>query len=571
MSYVVRRKVGSKIYLEERESYRQNGKVKARFLRYLGPEGDTLRKPIKPRHIFDQINPSFSSREGDVSLLWKLAKDLQIPQTIDRLCPHKSAPDRPSPGVLLTVWAINRVLYPESATQLEKWVPTTDISRLTGIPPDAFTKDTFLASLDKICGEDPDAGVIVDRSDQLDAEIYRLWREANPLPKGEREILAYDLTSVLFFGVTCPLSEFGYNALGISDQLQVNLALLVSQYDEIPVAHAVYEGSRHGAATVKNILARLLRTHHEHGTLIWDRGMVSADHVRAVEDMGWKLICGLPKTTTAVIEVLNKTEVPWEPETLVRITKTTKIYAVLAEAKIYGKDRRLVVYQNMARAQKERDGRNEALAKIAERFEALESKWQKWTEARIHHTVKEVVGRWGRYMKVHVSRNQNRRRVIWKYRRQSLREAERTDGKWILLVTDPTVSAAEAVELYLEKDFIEKGFRTMKTEEEMEPVRHRLERRVRAYEFVQVLALRLRAALRWRMREVAKTKGMNAWEATDDLLQALGRVERVEVSLGKQQRIWHLNLLKGTRDILEDIGYGELFGEKVSSILECSV
>lgn len=567
----MRRKVGGKIYLEERESYRQNGKVKVRFLRYLGPEGDALRKPIKPHHIFDQINPSVSSREGDVALLWALAKDLQIPQTIDRFCPHKSAQDKPSPGTLLTVWAINRVLYPESATQLEKWVPTTDIPRLTRMPSDAFTKDTFLASLDKICDVDFDTGIIEDRSNQLNVEFYRLWREANPLPKGEREVLAYDLTSVLFFGVTCPLSEFGYNAIGISDQLQVNLALLVSRYDQIPVAHAVYEGSRHGVATVKNILARLSQTGPERGTLIWDRGMVSADHVRAVEEMGWNLICGLPKTTTAVIEALNKVEVPWGPEALVRITKTTRIYAVLTEAKIYGKNRRLVVYRNMARAQKERDTRNEALATIATRLAELENTWQKWTEARIHRKVKEVVGRWGRYIKVRVSRRQNGQRVTWKYKQQSLREAERMDGKWVLLVTNPAVSAAEAVELYLEKDFIEKGFRTMKTEEEMEPVRHRLEKRVRAYEFVQVLALRLRAALRWRMREVAKRMDMNTWEATDDLLRVLGRVERVEVSLGKQQRIWHLNLLKETKETLKNIGYDWLFEDEISSTLERNV
>ncbi|EQD56833.1 transposase, partial [mine drainage metagenome] len=150
-------------------------------------------------------------------------KNLQIQQTIDRFCPYKSAPGRPSPGILLTTWAINRVINPESATKLETWVATTDIPRLSGVPPDAFTKDAFLSVLDKICGEDPDTNITVDRSNQLDAELYRLWRETNPLPKGEREILAYDLTSVLFFGVTCPLAELGYNPNGIDDMLQVNL------------------------------------------------------------------------------------------------------------------------------------------------------------------------------------------------------------------------------------------------------------------------------------------------------------------------------------------------------------
>ncbi|MGB6443469.1 MAG: hypothetical protein WBF81_09280, partial [Thermoplasmata archaeon] len=55
----------------------------------------------------------------------------------------------------------------------------------------------------------------------------------------------------------------------------------------------------------------------------------------------------------------------------------------------------------------------------------------------------------------------------------------------------------------------------------------------------------------------------NSWEVAEDLLKALGRVERVEVALGKQRRVWHLNLLKGTKEDLKKIGYGGLFREEV--------
>ena len=55
--------------------------------------------------------------------------------------------------------------------------------------------------------------------------------------------------------------------------------------------------------------------------------------------------------------------------------------------------------------------------------------------------------------------------------------------------------------MYLEKDFVEKVFRTIKTQEEIVPVRHRLERMVRAYVFVMVTAYRLIAALVYFLRE----------------------------------------------------------------------
>ncbi len=51
------------------------------------------------------------------------------------------------------------------------------------------------------------------------------------------------------------------------------------------------------------------------------------------------------------------------------------------------------------------------------------------------------------------------------------------------------------------------------------------------------------------------------WEVSEELLKELGRVERVEVALGKQARVWYLNLLKSTKEKLNAIGYGKLFLE----------
>ncbi|MGI0070579.1 MAG: hypothetical protein ACRECT_00640 [Thermoplasmata archaeon] len=96
-------------------------------------------------------------------------------------------------------------------------------------------------------------------------------------------------------------------------------------------------------------------------------------------------------------------------------------------------------------------------------------------------------------------------------------------------------------------------------------MRHRLERRVRAYLFVLTLAYRLWAALQWYVETHEVEGDGNSWEVAEDLLKALGRVERVEVALGKQRRVWHLNLLKGTKDDLKKIGYGGLFREEPSS------
>ena len=87
------------------------------------------------------------------------------------------------------------------------------------------------------------------------------------------------------------------------------------------------------------------------------------------------------------------------------------------------------------------------------------------------------------------------------------------DGKFLLYATDDSFSALEIVRMYLEKDFIEKIFRTIKTNEEIMPVRHRLESRVRAYIFVCILAYRLMTALRW-MINSSKSKDVTLSSST---------------------------------------------------------
>jgi transposase len=112
----------------------------------------------------------------------------------------------------------------------------------------------------------------------------------------------------------------------------------------------------------------------------------------------------------------------------------------------------------------------------------------------------------------------------------------------------------------MEKDFIEKVFRVLKTQEEVEPVRHRLDHRVKAYLFVCMLTYRLLSALPWKLKEASGKE--DSWGSADTLLQALGRVERVEVTFGNEIKTLYLNVTKAITDSLKDIGMNDLLEEE---------
>ena len=99
MSKAIRkRRVGNAVYLEEYRSHRVEGKV------------------VESSRIIDRVSKTGSRRSGEVGLLWSIAQDLEIPDIIDGMA---SAGSSISPGKVITAWAINRVIDPESATQLE--------------------------------------------------------------------------------------------------------------------------------------------------------------------------------------------------------------------------------------------------------------------------------------------------------------------------------------------------------------------------------------------------------------------------------------------------------------------
>jgi hypothetical protein len=552
-------KRGDRVYLSEYKSVREGEKVKSVFVRYLGPEDEIERGRRPKKRVMDRIQLSRSYKAGDITLLWEIARDLDLQGIIDGICCQVQHIPGPSPGKFLTAWAINRVVDPESCTQLERWVPTTDLPTLIGVEPGSFTKDAFLTSLDFVCYHDDTTHRIVDHTATIDDTLYQRWRHDHPLPSGDRETVAYDLTSVLYFGVTCPLAELGQKAR-TTGRRQVNLALLVSRHDRYPIAHFVYNGSRNSSSTVKNLIARLSDISIQAGTIVWDRGNVSKDHVAEVEGTGWKLICGIPKASNEARGIVDGTDVPIDIDTFVHKGRTGHIYATRTEGRLFGRERSLVVYVNQERRTGRTSTQHDALMQIGKELDKLSEEGEEWSEARLHGEIDRIVGDWGGCVHTRVRRKGEGPRIEWRYKRREISNRERSYGKYLLLSSDDSLPASEVARAYFEKDFVEKVFRILKTGEDIEPVRHRLEPRVRAYMFVCVLAYRLLSALRSRI--VASFGDERAWERTFDLLRDLSRVERTELEFGNEVKTMYLNVPKPAEDVLKKIGMKDLLKEE---------
>ncbi|RLG29295.1 hypothetical protein DRO03_07585 [Methanosarcinales archaeon] len=68
-----------------------------------------------------------------------------------------------------------------------------------------LTRNSFLTAMDFVCYDDEDIRQIRDFTQAIDDTFHRQWRKMHPLKPGEAETVAYNLTSVLFFGISCSL------------------------------------------------------------------------------------------------------------------------------------------------------------------------------------------------------------------------------------------------------------------------------------------------------------------------------------------------------------------------------
>ena len=120
-----------------------------------------------------------------------------------------------------------------------QWIQTTSLPSIVGFSSKNLRKDDFYAALDAVAYFDKNLGKICENISRVEEMLYSHWRESHPLPLGEEEEIAYDLTALPFFGDTCPLAANGYNASHSQDK-QIKMGVLISKFDKLPISHNIY-------------------------------------------------------------------------------------------------------------------------------------------------------------------------------------------------------------------------------------------------------------------------------------------------------------------------------------------
>lgn len=227
LAFIRKIKTKSGTYLAEVESYRDNGKVKQRVLRYIGKDVDG--KVV--RHIpSNQIGVTEVRRHADIAVLHHLAEELEL---IDVLGPRAAE-------ILLFVYT--QILERKSIRKLEEWLSPTDLLKILKI--DAIgTKDLYYVLK------------LVDQIDfnALQQNLNSKWEAL----ESNTEAVVLDITDTYFNG-----SRIDWKSRRGKDGVHVKLiqvALGVSFQYGLPLSHRIYEGNISNKHILQDMLTELIK------------------------------------------------------------------------------------------------------------------------------------------------------------------------------------------------------------------------------------------------------------------------------------------------------------------------
>ena len=327
------------------------------------------------------------------------------------------------------------------------------------------------------------------------------WRD---LFDAKYEVLLYDLTSTYFESDPpadpSDLRRFGYSRDKRGDCVQVVIALIVTP-EGFPLAYEVLAGNTTDKTTLKDFLAKI-ENQYGKAQRIWvmDRGIPTEETLLQMResDPPVSYLVGTPKGKLTVLEAALAGR-DWQ-----QARPSVRVKLLPQEGETY------VLAQSQDRIAKERAMRRRQLRAYLDQLAALKARKRPLHRDAMHQALgaaRKDAGRDARHVRVHVHLHgkgkAQRATLSWSLDRQSLREAWRREGRYLLRTNLSETDPAKLWEFYLQLTEVEQAFKELKGDLALRPIHHQLERRIHAHIFISFLAYCLQVTLKARLKRTA--------------------------------------------------------------------
>ena len=452
-----------------RESYREGGKVKNRTLANLSgwPEHKVeklqrVRKglPVAAPDLAEAFEITRSLPHGHVAAVLGSARRLGIEELID--------PARSRRRDLVVAMLVAQVIDPGSklafARGLRAETATSSLGQLLGVA--SCDEDDLYAAMDWVLA----------RKDDIENTLA-----ARHLSNGT--LVLYDVSSAAFEGRTCPLGAIGHARDGVKGRLQIVYGLLCSPAG-VPIAIEVFEGN---TADPKTLTAQIEKLKTRFGlsrvALVGDRGMLTSARIDTElrpAQLDWISALRAPQIKALVQTGAIQLSL-FDRQDLLEITHPDY------------PGERLVCCHNPALAEERARKRTELLAATEQELATIAAatardKRPVRGKDKIALKVGKVINHYK--MAKHFDLDITDDSFSFTRKDDQIAAEAALDGIYVLRTSlpEPTLSRDDVVARYKSLADVERFFRTLNSELDVRPIRHRLADRVRAHMFLRMLS-----------------------------------------------------------------------------------
>jgi transposase len=471
MAFYKRKVINGIVYLSKVKSVRVGKTVRHQFISYVGKvpsQKDILSLKEIPLNSHVKIN-------ANILVLDAIAKEIDLHHLLG-----------PYSAVLLSLVYAHCLDY-RSLTRMDKWVKKTNVGYLLGLKN--VKEYRLLKALDDL--ESKNFG-------ELQREIFSSVKKNLKLrPTG----ILYDVTNTYFFGKKCSIGRRGKSKEGRDGKRLIQIGLGVTQKEGITVFHKTFKGNTSDSRVFYDMITDFAEFGFRNGTFVFDRGIFSKKTLEFLNELKWKVICGVA-ITNPIKEIIRKLPYQGRIQTFNKHVKcnSTTFYVTAVPYKIGKIDAKLAICFD---PRKEVEIRKSLHAEIED--------------------AKKTFGKW-RDLKPGLQKFFTESGRI---KEAKIEEHLEFSGFSLILSTSCDLSEREIVKFYFDKDLIEKSFHVLKSIVKLRPIRHWLSNRVTAHVFICYLSHLLLSILRYKIRvtrfsvnkaieeldmayTVRNTKGLNA-------------------------------------------------------------
>lgn len=474
------------------------------------------------------IHHTHTLQLGALPLLYPLLEQLGLRDLVNQLCPSEAEVDV---GRIVVLLVLNRLLAPQPLCWVSRWLGQSVLSRGLDLPVQQVYDTRLGRALDTI---HPQLGEIWA---QLVGRAIRQWNL-------DLSVLHWDITSFYFQGAytDSELIRYGYTRDHQPETKQINLQADVTHQSQVPIDYRVLAGSTADITTPQGHLTGLLRflarpelaDLHVRPILVSDCKMITPEAVAGCHHHDLFYL-GPWARNAAVLTVLHSVSeaelaeqvlayrpqrqalradwIPyrgvWRPFTI-QVPPPPDSPGAAAEAFT---DRVLVLW-SAGKARLDQQKRRTSLKRLLDNLEHIRRQLNTRRYAERDYVVEQIAqARRGNPAKPLVACDlqgtDHALHFQFHLDRDRLAQEQAVEGRYVLGTNAASLSANDALSLFKGQDRVEKQFRTVKGPLEIRPVFLHHDARIEGVVFLTLVALLVRALLRWRCRQVGLAQSVD--------------------------------------------------------------